>query len=258
MSYVIAAQPRTGSNFLTGALRNTKVLGKPSEFFNRPLIDRGLFEGADGSVETQCRIANGTATRPGGVCGMKIFPLQFDWISDHIHLEQWFPNIHWVWLRRRDALGQAISWEFAYQSNAWISLAKPERQPVYDFPKIAKRLATATLGDARWSHYFAAKGITPFELWFEDLPTGGLESAVRHLSEKADVVPASDWKAAIKIKRQTDSLKDAWRDRFLNEARIDPHPFLRASLVPDMKTLRQWLSSDVRLADFAIHARARR
>lgn len=258
MTYAIATQARSGSNLLISALKETKVLGWPTEYFNRSMIQQGRFEGADGTVEQQCRLIRNSATEPGGVCGMKLFPRQFDWAAEHVHLPEWFPDIHWVWLRRRDILGQAISWEFAGQSLAWTSFAQAARQPVYDFNKISRKLAVVSMSDARWNHYFAARRITPLEVWFEDLPHGGMEQVIGHLAQKADVSPAKDWKAHVKLERQSDPAKDEWRERFLADCKTDMHPLMPPRLAPSFSLLRRWLGSKLLMDDFIKPAQAKR
>ncbi|MDP4823570.1 MAG: Stf0 family sulfotransferase [Aestuariivirgaceae bacterium] len=251
LNYVIAAEARTGSNFLQSALTNTKVLGAPTEYFNRTMIQQNHFHGADGSVEKQCWIARQTASGPGDVCGIKIFPGQFDWAASRVQLTDWFPDMNWIWLRRRDVLGQAISWEFAMQSKAWSSKQEMRQQPSYNFRGIGSKLVRATIADARWNHYFAAAGITPTQVWFEDLPNGGLEKVVGELADKANVVPAPNWKSSIDIKRQFNPVKDEWRERFIEDSRADPHPLMRPKINFTLSLLKRWLKSELRPDDVA-------
>lgn len=250
MTYAIATQARSGSNLLASALKETKVLGLPTEYFNRAMIHQGYFEGADGTVEKQCWLIRNSASDPGGVCGMKLFPRQFDWAAQRVHLPEWFPDMIWVWLRRRDILGQAISWEFARQSGAWTSIAQARRQPVYNFEQISRKLVVVSLSDARWNHYFAARRITPIEVWFEDLTTGGMEHVIGQLEQKANVSPAKDWKANIAITQQSDPAKDEWRERFLAESSADLHPLMQPKLEPSFKLLRRWFRSRLGVEDF--------
>jgi LPS sulfotransferase NodH len=257
MTYAIASHARSGSNLLSSALKETKVLGRPTEYFNRYMIEHGSFEGADGTVEKQCQLIRNSATEPGGVCGMKLFPRQLDWAAQHVNLPEWFPNMTWVWLRRRDILGQAISWEFASQSQAWTHIEKANQQPVYDFNEISRRLVIVSVSDARWNHYFAARCITPMEVWFEDLPHGGLEQVIGHLAQKANVVPAKDWKAQNKMERQSDPAKDEWRERFLADCKSDLHPLMQPKLSPSFKLLSRWLRSKLTVEDFMNPAQAK-
>ena len=256
MTYAIATQARSGSNLLASALKETKLLGLPTEYFNRAMIHQGYFEGADGTVEKQCWLIRNSASDPGGVCGMKLFPRQFDWAAQRLHLPEWFPDMNWVWLRRRDILGQAISWEFAMQSGAWTSIAQARRQPVYNFEQISRKLVVVSLSDARWNHYFAARRITPIEVWFEDLTTGGMEHVIGQLAQKANVAPAKDWKANIAITQQSDPAKDEWRERFLAESSADLHPLMQPKLEPSFKLLRRWFRSRLGVEDFLAPVKA--
>jgi trehalose 2-sulfotransferase len=250
VTYAIAAQARSGSNLLLSALKKTKVLGWPSEYFNQNMIQQGSFAGADGTVEKQCWLIRNSATEPGGVCGMKLFPRQFDWAAKHVHLPEWFPDMNWVWLRRRDILGQAISWEFATQSQAWTSIQQAHRQPKYDFEKISRKLVVVSMSDARWNHYFAARRITPIEVWFEDLTTGGMEQVIGHLAQRANVSPSENWRSSITLTRQSDPIKDEWRERFLAESSADLHPLMQPKLEPSFKLLRRWFRSKLLVEDF--------
>ena len=107
--YAICTSPRAGSNFLCQNLTSTGVLGRPSEYFNgaaRRALDDPLYpdEPAD-----QIRWILTKGATPNGVYGVKLFAHQQDRIAPHLSWTQALPALHFIYLERRDLLGQALS-----------------------------------------------------------------------------------------------------------------------------------------------------
>src|SRR5262245_19531486 len=120
--YAICTAPRAGSNFLGQVLASTHVLGRPLEYFNtlaRRAIERDPTYPDDPREQIE-RILTAGATS-NGVYGLKIFAYQHDKISTKVHWSEALPRLQLVHLKRRDLLGQAISWCRAEQTSQYRS-----------------------------------------------------------------------------------------------------------------------------------------
>src|SRR5262245_10046452 len=115
--YAICTAPRAGSNWLCQLLASTGVLGRPLEYFNasarRQLDDPTYPDDPRGQV---ARILTMGRT-PNGVYGVKLFASQFRAVAGSVRLSRELPGLRFVYLRRRDVLGQAISWVRGLQTN---------------------------------------------------------------------------------------------------------------------------------------------
>lgn len=82
-----------------------------------------------------------------------------------------FPDCRWLWLRRRDVVGQGISYWRARSTGRWhVNKDDPAPEPAiaYDFAAIDGAIADLARHDAGWARFFEAAGIAPTELWYED------------------------------------------------------------------------------------------
>jgi len=102
-------------------LTSTGVLGRPLEYFNGP-ARRQLTDPTypDDPRQQVVRILTMGRT-PNGVYGLKMFASQFREVAGALKLSHELPNLRFVYLRRNDVLGQAISWVRSLQTNQWRS-----------------------------------------------------------------------------------------------------------------------------------------
>jgi LPS sulfotransferase NodH len=215
--YAICTTPRSGSNWLGQLLHSTGVLGRPLEYFNgfsRRLLDDPTYP--DDPREQLTRILTMGKT-PNGVYGLKMFAFQFRSVESHIRLSRDLPNLHFVFLRRRDILGQAISWTRASQTNQYRSTQPSAGSPTYDRDAIAERLRLIIDENALWHSYFARNGLAPVEITYEDMldaPQIACHQIARlfGLEDRATIRTEG-----IDLAIQRDGLNDEWRRRFVSE-----------------------------------------
>src|SRR5947207_4881575 len=134
--YVICTAPRSGSNWLCELLSRTGVLGRPLEYLNgfaRRQLDDPCYP--DDPREQVARILTMGRTL-NGVYGLKMFASQFKQVAGSIKLSRDLPDLRFIFLRRQDVLGQAISWVRGLQNNQWRSTQKPVGTISYDGPMI--------------------------------------------------------------------------------------------------------------------------
>lgn len=214
--YAISGEQRSGSSFLCQVLTSTGVLGRPLEYFNAPGLAR--FQPhypQDG--EGQLREITGQGKTPNGVYGVKLFSADFDRMAPTgwtTHL----PNLHFVWLTRRDLLSQAISVVRIAQTGQYASYARAEADPVYVRERIAREIHRLAYGQARWAAFFARCGLKPLHLTYEEVaahPQSAADAVARLVGLETDATIDA---AQIHTRVQRDAISEEWRARFVCEA----------------------------------------
>jgi LPS sulfotransferase NodH len=124
-----------------------------------------------------------------------------------------FPNLHYIWLRRRDRLRQAVSMVRALQTRVWrstMSPADPSRVPVFDFEAIDVAVRRLTWRERAWQRFFQQHGIRPFTLVYEDLtedPASLTRQVLRYLGIE---LPNSFVFPTPQLQKQADELTEEW------------------------------------------------
>lgn len=216
--YVLCTTPRSGSNFLCDLLAKTGVLGNPLEYFNAP--GRRLVDTPDypDQPKKQIDIVLTRGLTPNGIFGLKVFPAHIDALKD-FHWIEALPPLTFIYLRRTDVLGQAISAVIANQTRRWRSTMPIIGGSSYNSAEISRMLSNIVQWDARWRLYFALQGMSPLELVYEDVwrdpgsAVSGIAKAVG-VSLAAGQVPLE---SSLTIQR--DSTNETWRARYLRECR---------------------------------------
>ena len=233
-AYVVASLPRTGSTLLCDALWATGLAGAPQEHLNPmqlrdwslragrwryalirgPLLALVARRGLP-PAKLQAQLDRVRAARSsGGLYGLKLHAHHLTRHFPAGDLESFLGPLRWIYVTRDDKLSQAISWARAQQTGAWASWQRPDLPPVYSRRRITRCLAQIHEGEALWEAHFAARGVTPLRLSYEqlaqDLP-GAVRAALAWLgvaeAEAVEVSPP-------RLKRQADGVNAAWRARF--------------------------------------------
>lgn len=223
-TYVIASSPRVGSTLLCDLLGRTARLGVPTEYFNPsrmgPLARRFGLLSADGRVPVGPYLSAlfRHRTGPSGFFGLK---LQWRQGVDCWHapeLQRLLRNSRFLWIRRDDVLGQAISFAIARTTNQWH-----DRQGAADGRKPAEFSARAVHDALQyilwenwgWSQFFKANGIVPLAFTYEALVAdvnGLCQRICRHVG--LDAPPEFDLGNAA-TGRLADERNAAWRRQFV-------------------------------------------
>ena len=203
---IIATLQRSGSTLLCEKMRSTGVLGNPEEYFNR--------EEKTPTVERCARIA--ASATPNGVAATKLFPSHFYELSRDIRLTEWFPDPVWIYLERRDRLGQAISWAKAWQDGAWTSKSAAVKNAEYSAYGIDFALAQIAIGTGRWTSFFARTGIEPLRLFYEDT-LDDFDSISQRIGLLAGLDAPVPREGKVSLSPQRNEESDEWRRRFLAE-----------------------------------------
>jgi LPS sulfotransferase NodH len=212
----VATLQRSGSNLLADLMAGTGVLGFPNEYFN-PRVLTTVFPGRGQTAADSCLLARECGMSPNGVLAFKLFPEHFFQLQRGVKLSEWFGTPRWIWLRRRDLLGQAISLLMAQQTGSFTTDMPERARPMYDAGRIGQRLEDLAARDAIWATYFARSGIEPLRLWYEDVaadPPGAVRAVARFLEVE---LPAMASTSAATRPRQSQEMKQEWRARFLHD-----------------------------------------
>jgi LPS sulfotransferase NodH len=132
-------------------------------------------------------------------------------------LEQVFPEPRFVWVSRRDVLAEAVSWWKAHLTGDWWRerTADPPPPPAvpFDFDEIDRLVGEIVEGNEIWQRWFAANGIEPLHVVYEELDTdreGGVTRVLRLLDARVTEGLAIAEQSA----RQSDALNEEWIARY--------------------------------------------
>jgi LPS sulfotransferase NodH len=201
---------------LCEAVGRTRSLGKPNEWLHRGMRWPAGFP-PHGTIEERCRLVLLKGVSANGVAGVKLFSIQFDEVRSKIDFGDWFPNVTWVWLRRRDLLRQAISLALASEMNRWTSEAPTRPNPVYSSSKVRTALALIVRNERLWAGYFAAGGITPPVFWYEDIVDRLRDTVSAIGAHMAIGLSRPPDTGNLHMQRQSGHTNDEWVERFRSE-----------------------------------------
>lgn len=216
--YVICTTQRSGSTLLCQLLASTGALGRPDEYFRTPDMRGAGFESYPTDPDQQLVEVLKRGAGPNGVYGLKIVPWQVRLAAQARWAER-LPGLRFVRLDRRDVLLQAISLARATQTDRWTSPEGEIRPPAYDAAAIDQALADVTLGMARWDRWFAAAGVEPMRVAYEDI-TADNQRVVDAIAATVGVPGKTciDYDL-VDLERQRDETSAEWRTRFVAERR---------------------------------------
>lgn len=218
LSLLVCATPRSGGSRLCEALTNTGLAGHPAEHFEpgprRNLL--GLWN-VDGDLFAYLAELFERTSTPNGVFGTKIMAGELPELEAPL-LQEVFPNPRYVWIRRRDTIRQAVSFELARQTGVWSStddeppITTP--RPRYDAAAIGARLEDIEHAEKSWRQLFAAAGVEPAEVWHEDLAADYEGTARRVLVGAGIEVPPGLRLAQRRLTHPAAAVAERWTERF--------------------------------------------
>lgn len=171
-AYLICATPRTGSSLLCGLLDSTGVAGHPESYFREP--DRPSWAESWGLSRSFSEADYVRAAIAAGSTDNGVFAARIMWGTAVDLLDPMFGDPRFVHLRRRDVVAQAVSWWRAEQTGRWFETtdaapAPAAAEPRFDFAGIHALVRTIDEHNAAWRGRFAALGIRPYRIEYEDL-----------------------------------------------------------------------------------------
>jgi LPS sulfotransferase NodH len=232
LAYLVCATHRSGSNLLCQLLWHTGRAGFPQEAFSPTRIgpiseQHGL--GVDGEKDFRGYLDALVAQRQtsNGVFGAKVMWTHLDFLCGRLGvargrpfaaLEAALPGSRYVWMRRRDAVRQAISMVKAKQTGVYNSLQESEgRQPAvpaYDFATLDKQVRRFRREDEGWEARFREARVSPHEVFYEDL-TADVDGALRDVLRFLGLEAPDGFRAPpVHYRRLADETNDDWEARY--------------------------------------------
>lgn len=192
-AYFVCTTARSGSTLFCEGLEAAGC-GAPNEYLEETV--KGIWAGkwglpAGASQLDYLRQMVAQMTGAKGVFGIKLMRHHIGRFKEELRalagprfatkglprlLEAAFPQPRYIWLRRRDKVGQAVSLARATQTGRWHSVdltgwvgVKPQAQSEgFDFEQVDAFMRELLKWDAWWEAFFARYGITPLTLYYED------------------------------------------------------------------------------------------
>jgi LPS sulfotransferase NodH len=247
-SYFICTTPRSGSSLLCNRLTNTQIAGNPDEYFGKESESWIEKWGPDISFREYLNRVLQQGTTANGVFGAKVFLIDgygdeclFDFIRKAAQLPEYagaqlnaqelladiFPNLHYIWLTRRDKVRQAVSLWRALQTRVWLSFRTMENvapQPAfYDAAKIHRALQYLLMQNAEWQEFFTRAAITPLTVVYEDF-VGEQEQTISRVLDFLGI-ERPDTLRLYKpfLMKQADSESEEWVRRYHEDSRNGMH-----------------------------------
>ncbi|WP_415648662.1 Stf0 family sulfotransferase [Stackebrandtia soli] len=238
-AYFVCATPRTGSSLLLGLLGSTGVAGHPQAYFRSPdeplWADRwALPRTGTGGIHYPAfvRAAIAAGSTDNGVFAAKLmWGTLAELVAklgststalDHLaSLTEAFGRVGFVYLRRENAVAQAVSWLRAEQTDTWYIGGAGEiggngtngGEPRFDASRIAELVGEIDDHNAGWVHWFDAHDVEPHVITYGGLdadPAGTTRGVLDHLG--IELPPETSIRS--RHHRQADALNDEWIERF--------------------------------------------
>jgi LPS sulfotransferase NodH len=231
------------------ALKSTGVPQRPLEYFTgitdealvNILKDRNYpdeeqrqpppgmsFESYVHSIIERCISANGVfGTKmmwnyfPDFISKLRDIP-RYHELSTPSLLATFFPNLHYIFVTRRDKLGQAVSLWKGIQTWIWraedTSIREGEKKAAHElsfhFGAIDHLVQQLEQNEQDWQCFFADYHIQPFTVVFEDFITSQEETTREVLQFLGIPVPPGRTFAPPRMHRQADELSAAWIQQY--------------------------------------------
>ena len=234
LRYWICSTQRSGSTLLCDLLTQTGCHGAPEEFLDvRKTEYRVLMKQAGSRAKYVSWLLENRSTSNGA------FGLKLHWnhgvafvrgarsdLMAHARLgsglravrslASQFDEPRYVWVKRRDRIGQAVSLYRARNTNQWVrsdgdaTARRPD--PPFDADEIERALRWLTRVDAGWERYFRRVGTAPFVVHYEDL-AADRETMLTTLGAYLGIPVSSS--IAPRLKRQRDDWSTEMREQFI-------------------------------------------
>lgn len=186
-NYMIVIAGRCGSTWLGRMLQDLGVIGAPNEWFNtQGLAMMYQKRNATGLADYVQKTA---ALHP--VFGVQINPERLLYLEELVDLTKTFASFAMIDLRRRDFAAQAFSFARARKSGQWHNVKGP---PVdVSDEEVWAMIAYVIRNEQRIDKWYAAQGLTPMRLVYEDILADRNAVILRilaYLSRSKDKIPA--------------------------------------------------------------------
>ena len=153
-----------------------------------------------------------------------VFSAHLQWDHFEVLNDQWKGSVldladetFWLFLWREDQLAQAISWTRARRTNQWNSSQRSSEVAHYDGPELRRRFLMVIERNQQWADFFEQRGITPFELTYEQVQADSERVIDEILAWMGETRSTSDFEQELNLRVQRSAETEEWIARFIEE-----------------------------------------
>lgn len=220
---IIASQPRCGSHMLGQMLMADGRFGVPLEYFHKrhwpDWVARVRQEQQAGDLSPARVFAGISRARQSaqGIVSLKAHWHQFAPMLN-TDLAPLLMTARYVCLRRRDTLAQAISYQIALQTGAWVSDMANKAEPDYDSTAIKNHMTTILHEREAWDAFLASHALPSIPIDYEEMDANPGQ-ALNSIAEFFDLqsIYDSDHAPIMPTLRQSSQINAEWKRRYLQE-----------------------------------------
>ncbi|WP_298280979.1 Stf0 family sulfotransferase [Acidocella sp.] len=205
---------RCGSNYLAQLLAATGAFNEAGEYFNAPTILEHTTRLGLTSLPAYVAALLGLLAHRGPLA-MKASPDQLALLTQTGVLDAPGLRARFLFIERTDKLAQAISRVIAAQTGQFWAHQPRLAEPAYNRAAIQAELANIAYANALFHGFFAANGLAPIHVSYEEILKSPAALLARVGSAFGIALPAPD-PARLTIQKQSTALNAAWQARFLS------------------------------------------
>ena len=217
--YAVCCTSRSGSTYLCQLLASTGRLGKPKEYLNDDLASGRPHWSREVDVPVDCPDTEYIEAIIRAYSTDRVFGTKA--LLERLrHYHASLQPTHYLFLRRRDTLRQAISLYRAQKSGRWGHY-NPANPPPKDMPfdgaAIRRLQQQIEAVNGHWAEYFAGRQITPLPVWYEDIcadPMGQVRRIAQHMGISLDGID----RVSAAILTMRDEVTEDWVRRLEGKA----------------------------------------
>ena len=215
-SFAVCAIPRCGSSLLCELLTLSGAAGAPTEFFDRTQMEMFRSAWRADTFDEYLKMLLAKKTSPNGVFGFKVHYSQLTDSFGGRDPRGVFPNLRFIYLKRRNRVRQAVSFAIAMQTNQWASDHDPPAdEPAFNREQIDDLLQWIERDERSWELFFDQYRIRPLRLFYEELVSSMESTVVDVLRYLGVELPASRRIGPPTLERQADDRSEHWVARYL-------------------------------------------
>lgn len=219
---IIASSERSGSHLLGQSLGVTGCFGDPLEYMQPTHIKRWKDILGAGSAREAMHALQDRRTSPNGVFAIKMHYSHLRALGGMRALKDVFPGPHFVVLRRRNTLKQAVSYAVARESGLWIADAPDSESLSYRGDLIEWALAYSLREHANWRFDVLNSGLPMLDVDHEDV-IADVPAAIDQIARFTGVdVPSEEIPEAPVTRKQSSTINGEWLARYLREVSARP------------------------------------
>ncbi|MBL7051307.1 sulfotransferase [Candidatus Woesearchaeota archaeon] len=229
-TYIICSSMRSGSTFLGDLLTNTSLLGSPNEHFGD--FPMRIIKSNVINYQEFIRTILSCRQSSNRIFGTKMHYYIFQQFENFFSskkeyegfegsslVDKIFPNVHYIFLTRKDKISQAVS---LYKANNFkiYTLEKNEHinyKPLaYNFKLIKQCLKKIEFEEEGWKNFFKNNNIRPLVIIYEDLVKDPTQTCIKILNFMNIPVP-NNFKTHSKFVKMFDELSQEFVSKFSGE-----------------------------------------